>query len=639
MICNRSACSQFALIVAAIFIPAGAFADFNPIERASVTSAEAQVDAPSDSPGISTNSSGRYIAFASTGDLTSLSNAGRSNIFLRDNTSGTTTLITDDDTNTPSNGGSFTPAISADGTKIVFASDATDLISPADTNGFTDIYLYNSGTTTILSNRDGALASNGDSGTPAISDDGTVVAFASLGFAMDSDGAVVDTDDGFSDIYLLTVGSTDLELISTASGGANANGSSFSPSLSSTGRYVAFASAATNLNISGGDTNDGVIDIYRYDSNDGSVVKVSHDTTNGAVSSDCFGPVISNDGRYVAFYSAANDIVTGTSSNTALQVYLWDANSGTIVLLSRADGANGTVGNGDSSSPSMNSDAQFVVFESAATNLVTGDSNAASDIFARNTTGLTTTRISVTETGSQSNAASSQVVINDNGQFVAYASVASTLVVPDFFSQSDIYRADMQCLLAPTGVVPGDEDSDSTDDCADDCPQDATKIAAGQCGCGAADTDTDTDGTADCTDECDSDAAKTTAGDCGCGVADSDANGNGNADCNDPDLSTVPGKPTTEIIKKCNKDQINLRVTVAANNYEDNVRFKFILRRDGQIVKTIKSTSGQAVFKNLDSGTYKVSTAVELPEGTFPGNQFSQESAKKKVTIKSGLCG
>ena len=69
----------------------------------------------------------------------------------------------------------------------------------------------------------------------------------------------------------------------------------------------------------------------------------------------------------------------------------------------------------------------------------------------------------------------------------------------------------------------GDKDADGTADCADECPSDPTKIAAGACGCGTADTDTDADGTADCNDGCPADANKTTAGACGC-ARDQDCN-------------------------------------------------------------------------------------------------------------------
>ncbi|HEX2880642.1 MAG TPA: hypothetical protein VHO25_14015, partial [Polyangiaceae bacterium] len=78
-----------------------------------------------------------------------------------------------------------------------------------------------------------------------------------------------------------------------------------------------------------------------------------------------------------------------------------------------------------------------------------------------------------------------------------------------------------------------DTDGDGTTDCTDGCPADATKVTAGVCGCGVADTDSDSDGTANCNDACPADAAKVAAGVCGCGVSDADSDGDGTANCND----------------------------------------------------------------------------------------------------------
>jgi hypothetical protein len=79
----------------------------------------------------------------------------------------------------------------------------------------------------------------------------------------------------------------------------------------------------------------------------------------------------------------------------------------------------------------------------------------------------------------------------------------------------------------------GDTDGDGTADNIDACPLDIGKIAAGACGCGAADTDTDTDTVADCIDGCPLDVAKIAAGVCGCGTSDADSDSDSIADCND----------------------------------------------------------------------------------------------------------
>ena len=95
-------------------------------------------------------------------------------------------------------------------------------------------------------------------------------------------------------------------------------------------------------------------------------------------------------------------------------------------------------------------------------------------------------------------------------------------------------------LLADVPSVCADSDGDGTNDCVDGCPNDPTKIAAGQCGCGVADTDNDGDGVANCVDGCPNDAAKIAPGVCGCGVADTDSDGDGTANC----LDGCPSDPT-----------------------------------------------------------------------------------------------
>jgi len=98
------------------------------------------------------------------------------------------------------------------------------------------------------------------------------------------------------------------------------------------------------------------------------------------------------------------------------------------------------------------------------------------------------------------------------------------------------------CPADPTKVAPGqcgcgapdtDGDGDGTADCIDGCPTDPLKIAPGQCQCGNADTDTDGDGTANCIDLCPFDPLKIAPGICGCGVSDADNDGDGIANCND----------------------------------------------------------------------------------------------------------
>ena len=146
----------------------------------------------------------------------------------------------------------------------------------------------------------------------------------------------------------------------------------------STFRYaVAFISLATNL--VAGDTN-GVEDIFVRDTQTGTTTRVSvaNDGSQGNGMSSLAS--ISGDGRYVAFYSGATNLVAG-DTNGVWDVFVRDTQAGATTLVSVA--SDGTQGNDGSSTPSISSDGRYVVFISYATNLVAGDTNATRDVFVR----------------------------------------------------------------------------------------------------------------------------------------------------------------------------------------------------------------------------------------------------------------
>ena len=144
----------------------------------------------------------------------------------------------------------------------MFASDATNLAAN-DTDTASDVYVrdLSTDTTTLLSQTTGPLAvkSDGDSYEPVISGDGTAVAFATT--ATNLDGLLGPDGDTDSDVYRRTLSGT-MTLVSRIAGGMKANGESFEPAISDDGRYVAFVSTATNLDAADADTTDSV---YRYD--------------------------------------------------------------------------------------------------------------------------------------------------------------------------------------------------------------------------------------------------------------------------------------------------------------------------------------------------------------------------------------
>ncbi|HET9484248.1 MAG TPA: hypothetical protein VFO79_09850 [Xanthomonadales bacterium] len=263
----------------------------------------------------------------------------------------------------PSSGTSSSPAISADGRYIVFRSDATTF-GTTDTNGVGDIYLYDR-TTFLFSllSRRGTTQADGASGSPAISADGGRVAFASAATNLT---AGPDTN-GFSDIFVLERATGAMRRLVPAAGEPDAY-STGPVQISSDGRYVAFLSAATNW-LATPDT-DAADDIFVYDLDTNTVEKANLGTTGlRAEASFYFGGnslfALSGGGRCVAFQSRESLVPADT--NGLVDIYLRDLVAGTTELVSAS--ASGVVGNGDSYSPWPSPDCSRVAFATLAGNL------------------------------------------------------------------------------------------------------------------------------------------------------------------------------------------------------------------------------------------------------------------------------
>jgi hypothetical protein len=163
--------------------------------------------------------------------------------------------------------------------------------------------------------------------------------------------------------------------VSVSSGGAQGNSHSSSPTLSGDGRYVAFLSDASNL--VPGDTN-GLADIFVHDCLAGTTERVSVATGGAQAEGSSFGgAAISRDGRFIAFANGASNLVPGDLGYA--DVFVRDRWSSTTARVSTSTA--GAQGLGNSVHPSISGDGRYVVFESYARNLVPGDSNGHGDVF------------------------------------------------------------------------------------------------------------------------------------------------------------------------------------------------------------------------------------------------------------------
>ena len=156
-------------------------------------------------------------------------------------------------------------------------------------------------------------------------------------------------------------------------------------------------------------------------------VSVHSDGTEG--NADSWYPAISSDGRFVAFNSDASNLVIG-DSNGEQDIFVHDVQSGITSRASIAwDGSEANYGSYED--VAISADGRYVAFWAWATNLVPNDTNEESDVFVRDRISSTTIRVSVASNGSQGNHVSNVPFISANGRYVAFSSRASNLVTGD----------------------------------------------------------------------------------------------------------------------------------------------------------------------------------------------------------------
>jgi Tol biopolymer transport system component len=309
--------------------------------------------------------------------------------------------------------------VSDDGRFVIFRSWSWNLV-PGDTNIAPDVFLRDRllGTTERISVSSSGVQGNDGSGIfgYAISPDGRYVVFYS-----EASNLVPGDVNNAADVFLRDRLNGTTELVSLDSSAGQGNAKSEYPCISADGRHVAFDSLATNL--VPGDTN-GKADVFLRDLWTGQTQRVSVSSSGSQSNGDSMAPSISADGRYVAFHSNGNNLVSG-DTNTTWDVFVYDRVNGTQELISISTG--GTSGNNQSGWPHLSGDGRFVCFDSYASNLFNGDTNGGSDALVRDRLTGITELASVNSLGIQANAGSGNTHISPDGQFVLFASYATNL--------------------------------------------------------------------------------------------------------------------------------------------------------------------------------------------------------------------
>jgi Tol biopolymer transport system component len=370
---------------------------------------------------------GRYVAFESFATNLAAHDGNHTwDAFVRDRLTGTTKCASLDTIGLPGNGPSNEVAISSDGRFVAFASYATNLVHN-DRNGKVDIFVrdFVAGTTERVTVNSAGVEANDGSGFPSISADGRFVVFESW-----ATNLVMGDKNGRPDVFLHDRVTGANELVSISSTGAQGDAASVLdwswPTISADGRYVAFWSYADNL-VSG--DGNGLEDVFVHDRQSGTTEKVSVDSAGYPSDGQSFSVSISPDGRFVGFVSYADNLVPGDTNNVS-DAFVHDRQTGATERVN-VDSA-GVQGNGRCSSPPvLSADGRYVVFDSDSSNLVPNDTNGLSDVFRRDRQSGTTERMSVASGGQQGDNFSYAPWISADGRFVAFQSTADNLVPGD----------------------------------------------------------------------------------------------------------------------------------------------------------------------------------------------------------------
>lgn len=380
--------------------------------------------------GLSSSARGSVIAFSSfAGNLVPNDTNGTADVFVRDMETGETELISVSMAGVSGNGMSYNPAISRDGRFVAFASLANDLV-PDDTNGSVDVFLRDrlTDTTIRVSTANDGTEGNYWSSFPSIAsspDDSQVF----IAFTSAANNLVPGDMNGAPDIFHYTYnvgdGTSNIVRASVGGGGLEGDEASVLAAISAGGRFIVYTSYIWNI-IPPTTTKPlpPVLQILVYD-------HVLGHTFFRLITTPDEGtfPAISGDGRFFAYIEQG-------------RVILYDLLRFASEVVSVAD--TGADGNGPSEGPSLSDDGRFVAFTSAASNLVSGDTNGVTDVFVRDRAMRRTTRVSLTHDGREANGPSRAASISDDGRRVVFSSSATNLVPDDTNLREDVFVTDTE---------------------------------------------------------------------------------------------------------------------------------------------------------------------------------------------------
>jgi Tol biopolymer transport system component len=395
---------------------------------------------------------GRYVAFDSDSPNLVPGDTNRvRDVFVFDRSNGTVERVSEGTGGNQPDGDSQRPTMSTDGRFVAFWSAAENLVD-GDANKVTDCFLHDrqSHTTVRVDVGPADVEANGECARPVVSGDGKLVAFESAATNLEKPTVLGKTTDTNKtrDVFVRDLIANTTTRVSVTTDGKQATGDSVRASISATGRYVAFQSEAP---LQADDTNNKT-DVYLHDLETKETTRVSIGPGGAEGNAGSFSPSLSADGGLLSYWSNASNFVPG-DSNKVGDVFVFNRSDGSTTRISVGPEDEG--GDGMSSDPSISPDGRHVSFWSAATNLVTDDTNAKRDIFLFDRDTGILSRVSVADDGTEGDGDSFSPNIGSGGHLVAFDSAATTLVADDHKTRgSDIF---LHSEETPTSAAPSSD--------------------------------------------------------------------------------------------------------------------------------------------------------------------------------------
>jgi Tol biopolymer transport system component len=419
-------------------------------------------EANGNSGGGTLSATGRFAIFSSEGDnLVEGDTNGVWDVFVRDIRGKATTRASLSSQGEQPNDYSLGGGISSNGRFVAFNSGATNLIPNDENGGSSDVFLRDrtAGTTTVISVSSNGAQGNSRSGAPRMSPNGRFVAFVSAAGNLVPDD-LNDRDDVF--VRDRWAGVTTRVSINSLGEEGNGNSGSFGRDLTPDGRFVVFDSDADNLV---NDDENRSRDIFVHDRDfdedgifdePGAIETVRVSVGNGWESEgDSLSASISADGRFIAFDGWAR--IVGADFNEDFDIFLHDRQTHVTRLVSL--GMGGRAGNSGSFLPSISADGTMITFFSQASDLVPNDHNETADVFIYHVAQRTIERAVMGMDGEEPDGCTFDSTFAAGGCSIGFSSIATNLVEGDTNGEHQVY---MLQLCIP-GDFDGDERVDHAD--------------------------------------------------------------------------------------------------------------------------------------------------------------------------------